>query len=109
MKAKSLLEPNLIWAGVILISTFEELLINELYFKLAAEVPRLMLVGLIGAMVLAVVGVAWRVAPDARWVSRLAVLVGLGTWLAVVGSPALYYAVGAPTLSGGMVVAASIF
>jgi len=108
MKAKGLFEPNLLWAGVILISAFEELLINELYFKLAAEMPRLMMVGLIGAIVLAVVGIARRVAPDALWVSRLAVLVGLGTWLAVVGSPALYYAFGAPALSGEAVIAVSL-
>jgi hypothetical protein len=108
MKARPFLEPNLVWAGLILIAATEELLINELYFKLAAEVPRLMLIGLVAGAVLLLVGIARRLAPEVLWISRLAVFAGLGTWLAVVGSPALHNAFGAPALSDWVLIVVSL-
>lgn len=108
MKARPFLEPNVAWACVILVAAIEELLISELYYKLAAEMPRLFLVGLIAVAVLLLLGTARRFAPEAPWVSRLAVFAALGTWLAIVGHPALNYAFTTPALARGFVIAAAV-
>src|SRR5262245_27924708 len=108
MRLKPTVEPNLVWAGVILAAAAEDLLINELYYKLAAEMPRLFLVGLVATGIVTAMALARRFAPKVGWFSRLSVFAALATWLAVVGSSAIHYALGAPALSRGVVIAAGV-
>jgi hypothetical protein len=87
---------DLVATTLVLLSAAIELAVRESYYRLSAEVPRLFFVsGIWLLVVLAVSVAARRLSPGtAIAVGRVALFVGVGTWLDVVGTNAITSVIG---------------